>query len=159
MVYRQRFLPTPADKEYVEQLRRRREDLGLSQSELAKRSGLSLTTIWRVENGQRGLSRQAARRIEEILGILASGAHSLATGAQPPFGVGVAPDPQMTSDEKAVLAMYRALPVEDQEAALGRLQKLYAAAAERGRLKPVRVRPGERTDPGTTPEGEGGPKN
>jgi ribosome-binding protein aMBF1 (putative translation factor) len=45
----------------------RREELGLSQRELAKRAGLSHTVISRIESGEHSPSRKTLERLADVL--------------------------------------------------------------------------------------------
>jgi transcriptional regulator with XRE-family HTH domain len=56
---------------FGERIKRKRQDLGLSQSQLAKASGLSRTTINRAEKGEVELRVVNAMKIAEGLGITA----------------------------------------------------------------------------------------
>lgn len=53
-------------------LKRLREDKVLSQRELARESGLTHTTVWRLENGFTEAHPQTIRKIAGALGVKAS---------------------------------------------------------------------------------------
>jgi transcriptional regulator with XRE-family HTH domain len=52
----------------VEKLRRLREDMVLSQRELARMAGLAQGTIWRLENGFSEAHPSTIRKLAEALG-------------------------------------------------------------------------------------------
>jgi transcriptional regulator with XRE-family HTH domain len=51
------------------QLKRLREDLVLSQRELARMAGLTHMTVWRLENGFENAHPQTIRMIARVLGV------------------------------------------------------------------------------------------
>jgi HTH-type transcriptional regulator, competence development regulator len=53
----------------VAKLKRLREDRVLSQRELARMSGLTHATVWRLENGHKEARPQTIRKIAEALGV------------------------------------------------------------------------------------------
>ncbi len=53
----------------VEKLKRRREEMVLSQRELARRAGLTHATVWRLENGFREARPRTIRCLAEALGV------------------------------------------------------------------------------------------
>jgi transcriptional regulator with XRE-family HTH domain len=50
-------------------LKRLREDLVLSQRELARMAGLTHMTVWRLENGYTEAHPQTIRKIAGVLGV------------------------------------------------------------------------------------------
>jgi transcriptional regulator with XRE-family HTH domain len=56
-----------------------REKLGINQSELARRAGLTPAAVWQIENGRRNPNAETLRRLAEELGVSAD---SLLQGGQ-----------------------------------------------------------------------------
>lgn len=50
-------------------LKRLREDIALSQRELARLAGLTQMTVWRLENGFEHAHPQTIRKIAGVLGV------------------------------------------------------------------------------------------
>jgi transcriptional regulator with XRE-family HTH domain len=53
----------------VEKLKQLREDLVLSQRELARDAGLTHVTVWRLENGFTEAYPQTIRKLAAVLGV------------------------------------------------------------------------------------------
>ena len=52
-----------------EKIKKRREEIGLTQSELARKCILPPTTIWNIENGKRKPGLKSILRIADALGV------------------------------------------------------------------------------------------
>jgi transcriptional regulator with XRE-family HTH domain len=52
-----------------EKLQQLREEMGLSQRELARLAGLTQQTVWRFENGFENAHPQTIRKIAGVLGV------------------------------------------------------------------------------------------
>jgi chromosome segregation and condensation protein ScpB/DNA-binding XRE family transcriptional regulator len=63
--------PVPLPTSVAVELRRRRELLGISQAEAARRSGVSRTVIWEIEAGTRVPSVRTYERLRAGLGLVA----------------------------------------------------------------------------------------
>ena len=50
-------------------MKRLREDMVLSQRELARMAGLTQMTVWRLENGYADAHAQTIRKLAEVLGV------------------------------------------------------------------------------------------
>lgn len=53
----------------VEKLKQLREDMVLSQRELARKAGLTHVTVWRLENGFKEAYPQTVRKLAAVLGV------------------------------------------------------------------------------------------
>lgn len=64
--------PMPADarqRAFGELLRRRREELGWSQTQLSEAAGLRRISVGRIERAQAGPSLRTAQRLADALGV------------------------------------------------------------------------------------------
>ena len=57
-------------REIAEAIKARREELGWSQAELARRAGVSRAHIVLIESGERAPSMKTLRRLFSVLGLL-----------------------------------------------------------------------------------------
>ena len=62
----------------MENLKERRERAKLTQTELAERVGVSMSQIWRIENGESGTRKPVLDAIDRVL------AEAEAAAAEPP---------------------------------------------------------------------------
>jgi XRE family aerobic/anaerobic benzoate catabolism transcriptional regulator len=76
-------------------VRRRRESLGLTQRELAARSGLSLRFLAQLEAGEGNISLKRFAQLAQALGASASSLLAEAEAAAPGAGGGVAAEPRI----------------------------------------------------------------
>lgn len=53
----------------MEKLKKQRKALHLTQEQLANETGVSLSLIWKIENGERKPSVKIAKRIANVLGF------------------------------------------------------------------------------------------
>jgi transcriptional regulator with XRE-family HTH domain len=54
----------------IEEIRRRMKEQGLTQSELARRMGVSRARVWEILHGRRNLSAATIQRLANVLGDL-----------------------------------------------------------------------------------------
>jgi transcriptional regulator with XRE-family HTH domain len=70
---RQGFIPTDDDRRLAERIRAQREAMGLTQEQLAKRTGLHVVSLNRYEMVRRSPRGQDLLKLEHILGSLRDG--------------------------------------------------------------------------------------